>query len=123
MTSSNSILFPVCYSTTAPSTSDDSRFTKITNTHFTYSSILPTLQQNARIRNISPTPLISTACGSCQSDGRFSSSPPYYQLGPSPIPNTPYYNYTLPTNYPYVRPPCSIPPVDYWYFPFETEGC
>lgn len=61
-------------------------------------------------------------CTYCQSDGKYSTSPPYYELGPSPMPVCPYYNYVLPNVYPYVPTP-PTDPRQYWYLPYETNGC
>jgi len=64
-------------------------------------------------------------CWACQSDGKYSTFPPYYQLGPSPYPVCPFYNYTLP-DYPYspTKPDCNVNiNVQYWYGAYNKPGC
>ena len=82
---------------------------------------------NAGCYSLSPVETNATSsasvrqCTACNSDGKYSTMPPYYQLGPAPLPVCPYYNYTLP-NYPPVTVP-TIDPMEYWYFAYEREGC
>jgi len=56
-------------------------------------------------------------CLACRSDGRYASLPPYYRLGPAPLPVAPFYNYTLPSVSPPVAkpPPLPIDAREYWY--------
>jgi len=60
-----------------------------------------------------------TKCDFFYTDGRYSGLAPYYQLGPQPYHNCPFYNYTLPDTYPKVPSP-TINPRAYWYLPYST---
>jgi len=56
------------------------------------------------------------------SDGRDSSTPPFYQInieGKTRGTNCPMYNYTLPDTYPQIPIP-TINPKYYWYYPYQT---
>lgn len=56
-----------------------------------------------------------------QSDGMEVPCGPYYQTGIVPCDNCPFYNYTLPYNYPYVDTTESPNPKYYWYFPYYND--
>lgn len=54
-------------------------------------------------------------------DGKYGQDPPYYQLGPVPCQNCPFYNYLLPYNYPWVNGETTPDPKNYWYFPYYYD--
>jgi len=56
------------------------------------------------------------------SDGRYSSSPPFYTIGIYPEHmNCPIYNYTLPDTYPVVESPPTVNQMYYWYYPYQES--
>ena len=55
---------------------------------------------------------------SLQVDGKYAMYAPYYKLGPVPVLNCPYYNYTLPYNYPKAPYPYKPDSKYYWYYPY-----
>lgn len=56
-----------------------------------------------------------------QRDGKEIPAGPYYQTGIIPCQNCPFYNYTLPYNFPYVDTQQSPNPKYYWYFPYYNS--
>lgn len=56
-------------------------------------------------------------CSSCQRDGKYSKSPPFYSLQPNHC-NPIYYNYYLPNVFPYSKTECYPKPTQYWYYPY-----
>lgn len=60
-------------------------------------------------------------CTELQRDGKFSQSPPFNQLGPTPQKNCIFYNYTLPYNYPYAGGRRTPDPINYWYYPYYKD--
>lgn len=60
-------------------------------------------------------------CTEQQTDGKYSQSPPFYQLRPTPQKNCIFYNYTLPYNYPFSGGSRTPNPINYWYFPYYKD--
>ena len=53
-------------------------------------------------------------------DGKYSQSPPFYQLGFQPVRNCPFFNYTMP-NLPPTGPIPSPKRQYYWYYPYARQ--
>lgn len=56
-----------------------------------------------------------------QTDGMEVGIGPFYQVGPVPCENCPFYNYLLPYNYPYVETGEKPDPKYYWYYPYYED--
>lgn len=56
-----------------------------------------------------------------QTDNNLSIGGSFYQTGPIPCENCPFYNYLLPYNYPYVTTKETPNPKYYWYFPYYKD--
>jgi hypothetical protein len=56
-----------------------------------------------------------------QTDGKEIPAGPYYQTGVIPCQKCPFYNYTLPYNYPYVDIGGTPNPKYYWYYPYYYD--
>lgn len=56
-----------------------------------------------------------------QTDNNMSIGDVFYQTGPIPCKNPPFYNYLLPYNFPYVETEVTPNPKYYWYFPYYKK--